>query len=135
MNAPDDAGLSQAQAQMSKLHAVEIAAFPTVPFVDSRQAAAETRYPHCEVVSSRKRTYRDKGILRVETRLVTTGGNYANVYSVPGAVTARAEHYAETMHSPCGCGHSGIRNIPDSDYYTCTTEGCDVRVTRAEVER
>jgi hypothetical protein len=55
------------------------------------------------------------------------------VWTTPDPVHDRAADYARAQSSPCGCGHSGIRNLGDGEF-TCTTNSCDVRVPREEVD-
>jgi hypothetical protein len=55
------------------------------------------------------------------------------VWTTPTAIHDRAVDLARAQSSPCGCGHSGIRNLGDGEF-TCTTDSCDIRVPREEVD-
>jgi len=69
-------------------------------------------------------------LTKVEKR--RSRGSPYHIWRVDETVRQRAEELVASRDSPCGCGHTGIRNLGDG-WYSCTNDDCDVRVRRSEV--
>jgi len=115
----------------------ELPEFPAGEF-GTAEAWRDSDLPRVEISTSLlHRLYRCGALQRVR-RVRRPGGEASSpcaVWHMDEEHRARLDEYREQRDSPCGCGHGGIRNLPDSEFYTCTHDDCDVRVTRAEVEQ
>jgi len=112
-------------------------AIPCVTAVTSEYGREVTDYPFADISESTRRKLQCAGLLEREYRRTPSNqrdGNGTCIWELSDAAHERAAEWAATINSPCGCGHSGIRNLGD-DEYTCTTDACDVRVSREVVER
>jgi len=119
-------------------HALAIHQLPRGEFVTSERAGELERFAFADLSNSTKRKLRCAGILRAVGRVRERDGRLtetrARVWRVADAAHDYAAEIVAETDSPCGCGHSGIRNLGDGEY-TCTTDSCDVRVSREVVER
>jgi len=131
-------GLTNSQAGLVHDLAVEIDRhIPRGKFVTSEHGREVTDYPFADISESTRRKLQCAGLLEREYRRTPSNqrdGNGTCIWELSDAAHERAAEWAATINSPCGCGHSGIRNLRD-DEYTCTTDDCNVRVSREVVER
>jgi len=130
--------LPRKQRHTVRQHAAVIHQLPRGEFVTSERAGELDTFTFADLSLSTKRTLRCAGILRDvgrvrehDDRLTQTRGR---VWVIEDAAHDYAAEVVAETNSPCGCGHSGIRNLGDGEY-TCTTDSCDVRVSREVVER
>jgi len=130
-------GLTSSQAGLVHDLAVEIDRhIPRGKFVTSEHGREVTDYPFADISESTRRKLQCAGLLEREYRRTPSNqrdGNGTCIWELSDAAHERAAEWAATINSPCGCGHSGIRNLGDGEY-TCTTDDCDVRVSREVVE-
>ena len=111
-------------------HATTIADLPTGEFhvVISRDVSGAT---FAEVGQENLQKLRTMGAIRKVEKRKTSGSAYP-IWRVDETVRQRAEELVASRDSPCGCGHTGIRNL-GGGWYSCTNDDCDVQVRRSEV--
>jgi hypothetical protein len=131
-------GLSTRRRNIAKQQAHAINRLPRGVFVTSVRAGELEQFRYADLTMSMKRTLRCAGILlpvgyvRNHTDRLNPGQE--RIWMVEGVVHDYAAEVVDSLNSPCGCGHSGIRNLGDNQY-TCTTDDCDVLVSREEVKQ
>ena len=112
-------------------HAEFIASLPAGEFHCVSGARSVVGVPFADLGQSRINRLRARNALEKVEKRKHDGSPY-HIWRVPADVQARAEETVANRTSPCGCGHTGIRNLGDS-WYSCTNDDCDVRVRRSEV--
>ena len=133
----DDGGLTQLAVQSLSSYARTLAEAPEGEFiVDSQARRRGEDLPHHTIHSPALRRLRELGLVVEVERRRTANHHWYRVLRIPLYVRARAEEiiHDRRRRSPCGCGHSGIRNLGDG-WYSCCNDDCDVRVSREEVQR
>lgn len=127
-------GLDCRQRQLVRQHADIIAGIPRGRFITAENGDRDD-IPHADIPRGVLKKLRGAGIikragtLRQSERCANSRGR---IWHIPADAHEQATQYDKETPSPCGCGHSGIRNLGD-DTYTCCDDDCDVRVTREEV--
>lgn len=129
-------GLSRGQARIVQVYSGVLSRLPETFHSSLRlKRDADCDVPYVDVESNRLRTMTARDcLICVEKR--RRRGSPQRIWSVPEAVHQRAKELVDQRETAIpGCPHSGIRNIPDSDRYTCTDDGCANTVPREEVRR
>jgi hypothetical protein len=121
--------LGASQTKLARKHARAIDDLPPNPFVT---ADAETVHPQADLPHHLKQLFHRRGVLQRVDKVSVDGSSYVCLWSVSSDIRQVAAEHVAHHDSPCGCGHSGIRNLGDGRY-TCTTDDCDARVSREEV--
>ena len=127
--------LTASAVGLVRSHADTLARLPAGPFHSSqrvRDNGVDEPRPYVAVDPNEIEKLVARGVVDRVTRETGHCRCY-NIYRVPADVRERAQEIVERRDSPVGCGHSGIRNLGDG-WYTCTSDNCDVRVRREEVE-
>jgi|APHM01.1.fsa_nt_gi hypothetical protein len=133
--------LSKGVVKIIKHHASVIAAMPDGEFFissrldDDGAAAGITHYPRLE--QQKTMVLQRHGIIHCERRVNPDDdqqGHLVSIWNCDPACRERARNIISTRNTPIpACEHTGIRNI-DGGGFTCTTDACDVEVSRDEVE-
>ena len=128
--------LTASNVGLVRSHADTLARLPEGPFHSEqyiRDSGVDEPRPYVAVDPNEIERLVARGVV---DRVARETGHYRcyNIYRVPTGVRERAQEIVESRNSPCGCGHTGIRNLGDGRY-TCCNDNCDVRVRREEVER
>jgi len=130
-------GLSTRRRNIAKQQAHAIDRLPRGEFVTSVRAGELDQFQYADLTMEMKRTLRCAGILLavgyVRNRTDALNPGQERIWEVEDVVHDYAAEVVDSLNSPCGCGHSGIRNLGDG-VFTCSTDGCDVRVSREEVD-
>jgi hypothetical protein len=73
-------------------------------------------------------------LLREVDSIVVNGNRTRSVYTLTEKGRELIEYYTASSDAALmPCGHSGMKNLEDSEYYQCTT--CQGRFTRDEIEQ
>jgi hypothetical protein len=123
--------LGASQVKIARKHARAIDDLPPNPFVT---AALNTEYPQADLPHHLKQLFHRRGLLQRVDKVSPDGSSYVCLWTVSADIREVAAEHVAHHCSPCGCGHSGIRNLGDGEY-TCTTDSCDVRVSREVVDQ
>jgi len=126
--------LNRAQARMVQAYAVPIAKLPR-RFHSSVHLKEDDDcdLPYHDLPRNRYRQFSETGIIVCEGRRQRRGTS-CRIWSVPEEVHRRARERVDDRETQIpGCPHSGLRNVPDTDRYTCCDDECANTVPRAEV--
>jgi len=89
--------------------------------------------PTVEVAEGLQKRLRANGLVARVDRVRVNNGSPCAIVEMPAGVRRRLREMAAQTDSPCGCGHSGVRNLGDG-WFSCARDYCDVEVRREEVE-
>lgn len=118
--------LDKATRGRIETYAKTITELPEQPFV----RCDGTEYPTVELCDSTLHALRKRNVLVRVNRIKRSHGAELAVWRVPDEIRDAARDIAENQHSHIGCGHTGIRNIRGSRYFTCTNDNCDAKKPR-----